>query len=361
MGVRHPAMEGLGVTPALWSGRRVLVTGHTGFKGAWLARWLARAGAEVTGLALPPDPGPNLCDMLGNAHLAASHLIDLRDAGGVRRVIDGAKPQVVLHLAAQPLVRRSFADPVETFGSNLMGTVHLLDALRHQTGLAAVLVVTSDKVYANDNSGRAYGESDRLGGHDPYSASKAATEIAVASFADSYFTCPVVTARGGNVVGGGDFAADRLIPDIVRAAMAGQKLVLRNPASTRPWQHVLDCLSGYIAYAEALLEGDQVPSALNFGPPAEAAPLSVAQVASAVQAAMGLPTGWQQDPEPGPPEMAKLSINPGLAMETLGWRQKLDAAATTAWIAEWYGAYRSQRDVAALTDAQIARYEELPA
>ena len=361
MGIGHPAVEGLGVTPALWSGRRVLVTGHTGFKGAWAARWLARAGAEVHGLALPPEPGPNLCDMLGDAHLAASHLVDLRDAAAVRRVVDGARPQVVLHLAAQPLVRRSFADPVETFGCNLMGTVHLLEALRYQTGLAAVLVVTSDKVYANDNSGRAYMEGDRLGGHDPYSASKAATEIAVASFADSFFTCPVVTARGGNVVGGGDFAAERLIPDIVRAAMAGQNLVLRNPGSTRPWQHVLDCLSGYISYAEALLVGKAVSPALNFGPPAGATPLTVADVAEAVQAAMGLPSGWQLDPEPGPPEMVKLSINPGLAMETLGWRQKLDGAATTAWIAEWYGAYRSQRDMAALTDAQIARYEELPA
>lgn len=361
MGLRLATVEGLGVTPQLWSGRRVLLTGHTGFKGAWAARWLARAGAEVTGLVLPPEPGPNLCDKLGDAHLAASHLVDLRDIAAVRRVVDGARPEIVLHLAAQPLVRRSFADPVETFGSNLMGTVHLLEALRHQAGLAAVLVVTSDKVYANDGSGRAYAEADRLGGHDPYSASKAATEIAVASFAASFFRCPVVTARGGNVVGGGDFAPERLIPDLVRAAMAGQKPVLRNPGATRPWQHVLDCLSGYITYAEALLAGKPVPSALNFGPPADAAALTVADVADAVQAAMGLPTGWRPDPEPGPPEMAKLSINPGLAMETLGWRQKLDAAVTTAWIAEWYGAYRSQRDMAALTDDQIARYEELPA
>lgn len=361
MGFRRAALEGLGVTPSLWAGRRVLLTGHTGFKGAWLGRWLARAGAEVTGLALPPEPGPNLAEMLGTAHLAASLHIDLRDHGAVSKAVAEASPQVVLHLAAQPLVRRSFADPVETFGANLMGSVHLLDALRRCDDLAAVLVVTSDKVYANDNSGRAYVETDRLGGHDPYSASKAATEIAVASFAASFLICPVATARGGNVVGGGDFAAERLIPDLVRAAMEGQKPVLRNPGSTRPWQHVLDCLSGYISYAEAMMAGDTVPAALNFGPPAQSASLTVAEVAAAVQVAMGLPAGWVQDPEPGPPEMLKLSIDPALAMQVLGWRQRLDAAATMDWIAEWYGGWRSQRDMADLTDRQIARYEELQA
>ena len=361
MGLGHATVEGLGVTPALWSGKRVLLTGHTGFKGAWAGRWLARAGASVTGIALPPEPGPNLSDMLGTAHLAASHLVDLRDRDAVARVVDAAQPELVLHLAAQPLVRRSYADPVETFGSNIMGTVHLLDALRGVAGLAAVLVVTSDKVYHNDESGRAYAEGDRLGGHDPYSASKAATEFVVASYAASFFTCPVVTARGGNVVGGGDFAAERLVPDLVRAAMAGRVLTLRNPASTRPWQHVLDCLSGYFRYAEALMEGRNLPRSLNFGPPAGARPLSVTEVAARLQRAMGLQPDWQPDPDPGPPEMANLSINPDLARATLGWRQKLDADATTQWTADWYGAYRSQPDMAAVTDAQIARYEELPA
>lgn len=361
MGIGCATVEGLGVTPALWSGKRVLLTGHTGFKGAWAGRWLARAGAEVTGLSLPPEPGPNLSDMLGTAHLAASHLVDLRDRVAVVRVVDAARPELVLHLAAQPLVRRSYADPVETFGTNIMGTVHLLEALRLAPDLAAVLVVTSDKVYHNDETGCAYREGDRLGGHDPYSASKAATELVVASYAASFFTCPIVTARGGNVVGGGDFAAERLVPDLVRAAMAGQVLVLRNPGSTRPWQHVLDCLSGYIAYAEALMLGRSVPPALNFGPPAGAVPLTVAEVAARLQQAIGRAPEWVADPDPGPAEMAKLSINPDLAAATLGWRQKLDAKAATHWIAEWYGAYRSQSDMAEVTDAQIARYEELPA
>ena len=215
---------------------------------------------------------------------------------------------------------------------------------------------------------------DRLGGHDPCSASKAATALAVASYGASVFTCPIVTARGGNGVGGGDFAPERLVPDLVRAAMAGRVLTLRNPGSTRPWQHVLDGLSGYFSYAEALMAGRTLPRTLNFGPPADGKPLSVAavggrcrwplsvaEVAARLQQAIGLRPDWQPDPDPGPPEMANLSINPDLAASALGWRQRLDADATTQWIADWYGAYRSQRDMAAVTDAQIARYEMLPA
>lgn len=347
-----------------WTGRRVLLTGHTGFKGAWAGRWLALAGARVTGLALPPETGPNLSRMLGDRHLAASRMVDLRDRTAVAEVVETARPELVLHMAAQPLVRLSYDDPVGTFASNVMGTVHLLDALRRISCLRAVLVVTSDKVYENDGAGRAYAENDRLGGHDPYSASKAATEIVAASFRRSFFApagVPLATARGGNVVGGGDFSTDRLAPDIVRATASNAPLNLRNPEATRPWQHVLDCLSGYFAYAGEMIAGRAAPDALNFGPASGATPLSVAAFAQRLRAAMGAPTDWAPDPEGGPHEMARLAIDAREATRCLGWRALLDADAAIEWTAEWYGAFLRGADMAALTDSQIARYQEIQA
>jgi CDP-glucose 4,6-dehydratase len=345
-----------------WAGKRVLLTGHTGFKGAWAARWLAKKGALVTGLALPPLPGPNLFDMLGDDHLAASKLIDLRDAAAVNETVRSADPELVLHFAAQPLVRLSYTDPVDTFGSNVMGTVILLDALHKQARPRAVLVITSDKVYANDGSGRAYVESDRLGGHDPYSASKAATEIVVSSYRDAFFTpagIALATARGGNVIGGGDFSADRLIPDIVRALARNEAVLLRNPNATRPWQHVLDCLDGYFTYLEGLATGRSLPTALNFGPPAASPSLSVAAVTNALLTAMGRPPIYQLDASDGPHEMATLSIDPSLAAKVLPWMPKLDAGAMMRLTADWYAAQALGKDMGALTDAQIAQYQDL--
>ena len=349
---------------SFWRGRRVLVTGHTGFKGAWAGLWLARAGAQVTGLALPPDDGPSLARELGCGHLAAAHLVDLRDAAAVDGVVGALRPEIVLHLAAQPIVRLSYSDPAATFASNVMGTVHLLDALRRHGGLRAALVVTSDKVYENDDTGRAHAEDDRLGGHDPYSASKAATEIVVASFRRSWFApagVPLVTARGGNVVGGGDFGADRLVPDILRAAMAGRAPVLRNPEATRPWQHVLDCLSGYFTYLEAAAGRRDLPAALNFGPSAGMAPVPVAEVARRIQSALGIALPWVPDAARGPHEMTRLAIDARRATEVLGWRPRLGTEAAIAWTAEWYGAWLGGGDMAALCARQIAAYEEIPA
>lgn len=345
-----------------WRGRRVLLTGHTGFKGAWAARWLAQAGAEVTGLALPPEPGANLYALLGQGHLAGSHLVDLRDTEAVARIVTEAAPEVVLHMAAQPLVRLSYADPVLTFGSNVMGTVHLLDALNRHAAPRVVVVVTSDKVYANDSTGRAYAEDDRLGGHDPYSASKAATEVVVQSFRQAYFeakSVALVTARGGNVIGGGDFSADRLVPDLVRALAAGEALTLRNPQATRPWQHVLDCLAGYFRYAEALMAGEPLPHALNFGPEAGGPTVTVQALAAALQRGMGAEVSWRQDPVPGPHEMPLLSIDPSLAIARLGWRPKLSAEATVALTADWYGHWLLGGNVVDETDRQIALYQDL--
>lgn len=353
-------MEGLGVS--FWTGKRILLTGHTGFKGGWAGRWLAGLGARVTGLALPPLPGPNLFNMLGIEHLAASHLVDLRDPMAVEEVVKSADPEMVLHMAAQPLVRLSYADPVGTFGSNVMGTVHLLDALRRMSRPQAILVVTSDKVYANDGTDRAYCESDALGGHDPYSASKAASEIVAASFRDAFFTSAgsrLVTARGGNVIGGGDFSSDRLIPDIVRALARNEAVSLRNPSATRPWQHVLDCLDGYFTYLEALATGRSLPTALNFGPPALSPSLSVAVLTNALLTAMGRPPIYQLDESGGPHEMATLSIDPSLAAKVLPWTPRLDADAMLRLTADWYAAQAHGKDMGVVTDAQIAQYQEI--
>lgn len=352
-------MESLGVR--FWHGKRVLLTGHSGFKGAWAALWLSRMGAEVTGLSLPPDPGPNLFDMLGTNHLAASHLVDLRDAARVDAVVHQARPELVLHMAAQPLVRLSYADPVTTFGSNVMGTVHLLDALRRLARPLAVLVVTSDKVYENDGSDRAYSEDDRLGGHDPYSASKAATEIVASSFRRAFFAelgLPLVVARGGNVIGGGDYSSDRLIPDIVRAMVAGEQVVLRNPQATRPWQHVLDCIDGYFCYLRAAAEGRPLPHALNFGPAAGSPAITVAAVTNGLLEAFGRAPAYQLDAAPGPHEMAMLTIDAARAAATLGWTPRLSGAAGLQLTADWYAAQLAGNDVPALCDRQIIQYQE---
>jgi CDP-glucose 4,6-dehydratase len=353
-------VESLGVS--FWSEKRILLTGHTGFKGAWAARWLARMGAEVTGLALPPEPGPNLFQMLGQGHMAASHLVDLRDLTAVDAVVNSADPDLVLHMAAQPLVRLSYNDPVGTFGSNIMGTVHLLDAVRRLARPQAILVVTSDKVYANDNSGRAYVEVDPLGGHDPYSASKAATEIVAASFRDAYFApagVALATARGGNVIGGGDYSTDRLVPDIVRALSQNEAVALRNPGATRPWQHVLDCLDGYFTYLEAIASGRSLPAALNFGPLVGTPSVTVAVLTDALLTAMGRPAMHRLEPTIGPHEMARLSIDPSLAGKVLSWRPRLTTDAMLQLTAGWYAAEAAGQDILALTDAQIAQYQDL--
>jgi CDP-glucose 4,6-dehydratase len=347
--------------PPFWRGKRVLLTGHTGFKGAWAALWLHHLGAEVTGLALAAEP-LSLYRLLRLDELIASHVVDLRDTNAVAAVVAEARPQLVLHMAAQPLVNRGLVAPVETFAVNTLGTVHLLDALRTVANLAAVLVVTTDKVYANDESGRACRESDRLGGHDPYSASKAACEIATAAMAACFMTSrgiPVATARGGNVIGGGDFAPDRLVPDIVRSARSGQNLILRNPQSIRPWQHVLDCLCGYLTYLAALAAGQTLPHSLNFGPsPDQTA--TVGALADAMLDALGFGSRWVHTPDPLSHEARTLVLDSQLARRTLGWRDRLADRQMIAATASWYRAWADHRDMRAFTLAQIADYETLP-
>ncbi len=323
-----------------WAGQRVLLTGHTGFKGAWLALMLEALGAEVTGVALAP---PDL-SLFGLLRLRLdSHLADIADAGPIIRA---ARPTVVLHLAAQALVPEGFANPAGTFATNLGGTVTVLQALRGLASVRAALIVTTDKVYRNDNTGRRFVETDPLGGADPYSASKAACELAVASWRSSFADLPpVATARAGNVIGGGDFAPTRLVPDLVRA-IGGAPLVLRHPQATRPWQHVLDVLIGYLLHVEALAAGTG-PPALNFGPDAEE--LAVTALIEAFETAFATPLPWRHAPAPA--EAARLALDPSLAASALGWRAGIEAVpATAAWYAAWRRGEdmdaRSRRDVA---------------
>ena len=348
-----------------WRNQRVLLTGHTGFKGTWLSLWLEQMGADVFGLALPPQTAPSMFSMLQPIAKQVSFLGDIRDPEVVASAVREARPTVAVHMAAQPLVRRSFREPIETYGTNVMGTAHLLDALRRVSGLKAILVVTTDKVYRNDSRGGSFVESDPLGGHDPYAASKVATEFVVQSYSASYFApigVPIATARAGNVIGGGDWAEDRLIPDLWRAVQAGKPLQLRNPQSTRPWQHVLEPLSGYLAYVERLARGEQIPRALNFGPlPGDA--LTVAEVAEAMLAAILSPHGWvsEQPRTPHPTESQYLALDPALAQATIGWQPRLTPAEALRWTAEWYNAVAKGANARTLSLDQLRRYRALAA
>lgn len=342
-----------------WKGKRVLVTGHTGFKGGWLYLWLERLGADVTGLALPPATDPSLFALLSPAFRGRSVFGDIRDAQLVRDVVTDANPEYVFHLAAQPIVRESYDQPLATFATNVMGTAHLLDACRSLDALRAVLVVTSDKVY-EPASAHSFDENDRLGGHDPYSASKAAAEITAASWRRSFFSDRKIgTARAGNVIGGGDWANDRLVPDIVRSAIAGKPLHIRFPNATRPWQHVLEPLYGYLLYAQRLgLESGGAPWALNFGP-AGGASASVRDILGMVEKRWPRLT-WNHDAVPNAHENPALAIRADLATSTLGWRPALSLEQTIDWTLDWYSAQASQTtDAVALCLQQIASYEQL--
>jgi CDP-glucose 4,6-dehydratase len=348
-------MESLAVRqpdPTFWRGRRVLLTGHTGFKGAWLALMLTELGAEVVGIALPPEPGPSLFSLLRPGLRLTHHEADIRDAATLVSLLHAANASIILHLAAQSLVTRGFADPAGTFAANLTGTVNLLEAMRGRAEIEAALVVTTDKVYRNLADGRRFREHDPLGGHDPYSASKAAAELAVSAWRASFHDDlpELATARAGNVIGGGDFAPTRLVPDIVRARTGAAPLVLRHPDATRPWQHVLDVLRGYLLQAEYLAQGGESAPALNFGP-AERDSTAVRDVIAAFETAFGAPLPWRH--EPAPAEAPRLALDPSLAGRMLRWRPRLDRAACIEASAAWYAAWargedmlaRSRRDV----------------
>lgn len=355
-------MEGLAVTPEFWQGRSVLVTGHTGFKGAWLTAWLEMTGASVTGVALPPHTEPSLWRLIERELDVTEVLGDMRDRETMAHSFETSKPEVVFHLAAQSLVRLGYREPLETFDVNVRGTTSVLDAALQCDSVRAVVVVTSDKVYDETASRQPYDESSALGGTDPYGASKACTEMAVRTYRESYFRplgLPVCTARAGNVIGGGDWATERLIPDVVRMLEAGQPVALRYPEATRPWQHVLDPLRGYLVLAEHLLQAPgEAPPTLNFGP-ALAGCLQVSQVVDRLSARWGGAPGWVHTDSPGPPEARTLALSSERAKNLLGWEPVLDLDQALLWTADWYEHQRSGSDPLQLTREQIRQFEEL--
>ncbi len=345
-----------------WAGRRVLVTGHTGFKGGWLCLGLHELGAVVSGVSLPPTDPDGFFDAVGIAGLVDSRFVDIVDEAAIRAVVREVEPEVVFHLAAQALVLPGVDRPVDTFLTNVVGTASVLAACE-PVAPQAVLVVTSDKVYANDGTGRAFVESDPLGGGDPYSASKAATEIVVESWRHTYPALGdgvLATARAGNVIGGGDVAEGRLLPDVRRALRAGRPVELRHPSSTRPWQFVLEPVAGYLAYAERLAATaapTPVPPALNFGPdPSDVT--SVAAVADLAIGAWGSGSWTADEAAAGSAEASLLSLDNRLAGETLGWRPALGVAEAVGWTVDWWRAQEDGADLAAFSRAQLDRYRE---
>ena len=351
--------------PEFWNGRRVFVTGHTGFKGGWLCLWLNRMGARVTGLSLPAPTEPSLFEQTRLAEIVDHHIGDIRDEHVVLDAIATARPEIVFHLAAQPLVRYSYDNPVETYATNVMGTVHVLEACRKVDSVKAAICVTTDKCYENREWIWPYREEDPMGGHDPYSSSKGAAELAIASYRRSYpGGLRIASVRAGNVIGGGDWASDRLIPDILRALIAGERPMIRNPASVRPWQHVLEALSGYILVAERLLAGDDTAAtAWNFGPSeddTQAVGWIVEQMLDAWGGGAGGDRGWDQPNAPQPHEAVLLRLDSSKARAALGWRPRLDLNQTLTMIVDWHRLVASGADARVMTLAQIDNYAAWP-
>jgi CDP-glucose 4,6-dehydratase len=357
-------MEELGlsmrINPSVnfWHGKRVLLTGHTGFKGAWLALWLAHLGAKVTGLSLPPATTPNLFEAAG-IHAVLEHtLCDIRHAQDVANIIQRCKPEVVLHLAAQALVRASYREPINTFATNVLGTANVLDALRGENSVRCVVVVTTDKVYANVDSAYPLRETDALGGHDPYSASKAAAELVVASYRASYLAergVAVASARAGNVIGGGDWSADRLIPDAVRAWQSGKPLDIRRPESVRPWQHVLEPLAGYLRLAEQLHGDPKLAGAYNFGPHTHEA-ATVRQVIALAKGAHGAGDVLWGDGSEGPHESHWLALETARSHAVLGHAPRWDLRHSVQRTMHWYKNVANGRNPRAACEADLADF-----
>lgn len=342
---------------AFWRGRRVFLTGHTGFKGGWAAVWLHELGARVTGFALPPDTAPDFFSAAKVETLIVHHLGDVRDFDALSAAVQAAQPEIVLHMAAQPLVRRSYAQPLETYSTNVLGTVHLLEAVRQCPTVRATIIVTSDKCYANDESGRPLREGDAMGGPDPYSSSKGAAELVTTAYARSYFSSRgIASVRAGNVIGGGDWSQDRLVPDIVRSLQSGRPIMLRHPNAVRPWQHVMEPLTGYLLLAQKLAQGVDVGGGWNFGPdPDEVKPVSA--IAHAALCAWGADDALHTI-EPSPEaEAATLLLDSTKAKEALGWRPRWSFDEAVIRTMDWYRAHAEGADMREITLAQIAAHQ----
>jgi len=348
---------------AFWSGKRVLVLGHTGFKGAWLALWLHSLGAEVSGLSLPPAE-PSLFVAAGLKAFVDGHHTDIREFKSVVEIIEKVQPEIIFHLAAQSLVRLSYREPVETYATNVMGTVHVLAAADAVESVRSVIVVTSDKCYENRDWLWAYREDEPMGGHDPYSSSKGCAELVTAAWRKSFCgpakrQLGIASARAGNVIGGGDWAADRVIPDCIRALHSGQAIGIRNPASTRPWQHVLDPLCGYLILAERLASDPQsYGQGWNFGPLDEDA-RPVGWIADRVVAAWGEGARWQKVGGDELHEAGSLKIDASKARARLGWAPALRLETGIDWTINWYRDFLNGQSALKLTEQQIGRYSRL--
>ncbi len=348
------------INRAFWRGKRVFMTGHTGFKGGWLSLWLADMGTEVHGYALTPPTEPNFFTVAGVESRLVSHTIaDLRDADALTAAMRAARPDIVLHLAAQPLVRYSYAAPVETYAVNVMGTVNLLEAVRQTPGVKAVVNITTDKCYDNREWVWPYRENEAMGGADPYSSSKACSELVTAAYRASFLDAAgihLASARAGNVIGGGDWAADRLIPDFLRALDAKRTLNIRSPLATRPWQHVLEPLAGYLLLAEKLhAEGAEYAEGWNFGPDEnDAKPVGWIVETLCTQTA---DARWQCDTAPQPHEANTLKLDSSKAKTRLGWKPRWNLPTALDRTLEWHRAWRAGEDMAAISLSQIHAYE----
>ena len=344
---------------SFWRNRRVFVTGHTGFKGAWLVLWLSGLKAHVVGLSLPPHIGPSLFALAAKGS-AIDLYGDIASDSVVARALTDCEPEIVIHMAAQALVQPSYADPLGTYATNVMGTARVLQAVRAVPSVRAVIVVTSDKVYANDGTGRPFAEDDRLGGHDPYSSSKACAELVTDSFRQCFFddTCRIATARAGNVIGGGDWSPFRIVRDIVEAYVAGKPVALRNPQAVRPWQHVLDPLAGYLMLAQAMVvDPGRAPHALNFAPDADSF-RSVSELVQAFAAHWDGRPSWQLATDEYPREAPLLTLDATRARTALGWQPLLSFDEAVTWTANWYRSFWNGDDVAAITRCQIETFSE---
>ncbi len=354
------------MNPESWRGKKVFLTGHTGFKGSWLSLWLEILGAETVGYALAPPTQPNLYDLVGVKKGMKSIEGDVLDLEHLRRAVREHRPEIVFHLAAQSLVRHSYDDPVGTYATNVLGTAHILEAVRDIASVRAVVIVTTDKCYENREDQRGYRETDRLGGDDPYASSKAAAELVTAAYRKSFFftgkretKTGVASARAGNVIGGGDWAADRLIPDVMRAALEGRELRIRHPHAVRPWQHVLDPLCGYLTLAEKLCQHpERFSESWNFGPD-ESECLSVSTVLERLRELWGPGISWRLDDSAHPHEAKYLKLDCTKAKRELGWEPRWNLNSALEATVRWYKAHQAHQDVRAVAQEQIRSYQSM--